>query len=280
MNILVLNKPINPRLTLLTLHHVGGNANVFRDLAKNVESEGIETFGISLPGRIPKHVKEIIKDIPTIVETAYNLIERNREKLKLDKNPLVLFGHSLGGIIAYELTRKFALEKNDFQVKRLYLSAVTNPKHLSEINAKLESPHHLKSDDHLDQYLRSIGGLPNGIDPSILKAMLPVMKGDYAAFETYKFHEFETLSDVPPKAKQILGTTSDAVVNCPITAFLADGDISVKEEAMSPWENYTIPGQFELIHVGGSHFYITEEPHRKMMYEKLISSLRKERSYW
>jgi len=258
MNLLTLNKPTNPKRTLLCLHHVGGNANVFRDLAKNVECDGVETFAISLPGRLPKTANLIVKDIHTIVEMAYDLIRENKEKLRLDTNPLVLFGHSLGGMIGYELTKKMDLI-GTIKVERLILSAITNPKSLTEMNSKANNPHHKKTNGDLEEYLQSIGGLPAGVDPSMLKVMLPTMKGDYEAFETYNCLDFE------PKTGKL--------VQCPITAFVATGDVSVSEAMMTPWEGYTLPGQFEIFHVGGSHFYITEDPHRRAMYGTLILTL-------
>lgn len=93
-----------------------------------------------------------------VVDMLYELFNENKEKWRLNEIPLVLFGHSYGAILAFELTRKLQ-HFNDIIVAKLILSAARNPGDLTQENLSRDEPcHHKQSDDELFHYLTTIGG--------------------------------------------------------------------------------------------------------------------------
>jgi medium-chain acyl-[acyl-carrier-protein] hydrolase len=101
--------------------------------------------------------------------------------------PLIFFGHSYGGIIAYELS--LLLLRNDYLLPHLIISSTNNPSLLNARSAGtvVSKKHHLLSDEELLQEVLRHGGLPAGVHLDILRHMLPVIRGDYKGLETYSF---------------------------------------------------------------------------------------------
>lgn len=123
MNILALNNPSKKESNLICFHWVGGSANGFKPLAKSLESMGVQTFGVSLPGRFPKSAHLIIKDIKTIVDQIFQLIISNRNKF--NDFPLIFFGHSFGKFFALRFTNISFLDiilSNNYKVLLLRMN--------------------------------------------------------------------------------------------------------------------------------------------------------------
>jgi len=104
----------------------------------------------------------------------------------LDNAPTAFFGHSLGGLIAFELIRSLEQDKY-FGVSNLILSAVKDPIYVTLLNSDASNiKHHLQNDNDLLDYIQSIGGLPTGVHPDFLRMALPALRDDYKVFETYQ----------------------------------------------------------------------------------------------
>lgn len=87
--------------------------------------------------------------------------------------------------------------------------------------------------------------------------MLPVIRSDYQAFETYQFsNEIE----------------DDNIVNCPIDAFCADGD-TFDMTAMEGWQTLTNQSfNLHQIH-DANHFYITDARIKPVLEDKVRAIL-------
>ena len=117
--------------------------------------------------------------------------------------PVTLMGHSMGGLIVYEIAR--LLEARRLPVRLLVVSGTNSPQFTAEV------PDHPTEDEALLEHMARI----NGTDPrilgnqQILRMALPVMKADYAAFDRYR-DEDTTLLSAPILA---LGGASDGGVS-------------------------------------------------------------------
>lgn len=100
--------------------------------------------------------------------------------------PLIFFGHSYGGIIAYELSL-LLFHREGYLLPHLIISSTNNPLLLTARSTETitAKKHHLLSDDKLLEEVLHHGGLPAGVHLDILKHMLPVIRGDYMGLETY-----------------------------------------------------------------------------------------------
>ena len=161
ISIIKLNSPTAVEKNLLCFHWVGGNSYGYRPLAKQIEKDNIAVYGINLPGRNGTlNSNQIIENISDIVLQLINALKSKNDELKVDVIPTVLFGHSFGGLVVFELYRKIsALKLNNIRIVKLILSAVKNPLDLTAFNADPNSKfHHTDTDDELSNYIKSIGG--------------------------------------------------------------------------------------------------------------------------
>lgn len=150
------NNPEQVVCNLIMFHHVGGNGNSFRFLVEHAKQNRIKLYLASLPGRNGRNASGLIK---TVEEMVLGFAENIKDlAMELKASPYtVLFGHSLGAIVAFELAR---LPDLGVSFPKLILSAAKSPEELSVVNKKLNCATFLysKDDAFLMEYIVSIGG--------------------------------------------------------------------------------------------------------------------------
>ena len=100
---------------------------------------------------------------------------------------------------------------------------------------------HLRDDDGLLAELRRLSGTDAEVlaDRDLLEVLLPTIRSDYKAAETYVYQPGPVLS-------------------CPIVALVGDSDPKVSIEQACDWREHTT-GPFELTVVPGGHFFLSAE---------------------
>ncbi len=154
----------------------------------------------------------------------------------LDK-PFAFFGHSLGGLLCFEVARKIFLSSKKLP-EHLFVSAHRAPQ-LPDTNPPM---HHLDDQNFLKK-VTQLGGMDVELiqNRELIDIMLPVLKADFAVCETYHYQIASPL-------------------NCPITAFGGLEDPYVKKEELGAWEKQTTLS-FSVRMFPGGHFFIRESQH-------------------
>ncbi|HZC91860.1 MAG TPA: thioesterase domain-containing protein, partial [Mycobacterium sp.] len=140
------------------------------------------------------------------------------------------FGHSMGGLLAFEVARRF--EAQGSPIAALFVSACAAP-------GRVGYEHVPESDRGL---LDAVSEM-TGVNPELLEndefaaKILPTLRG-LKAISNY---------DCPP----------DATVSCPIFAFLGDDDEVATYEKMVPWSERTT-SEFAARVFPGHHFYLSD----------------------
>ncbi|MET7572878.1 alpha/beta fold hydrolase [Streptomyces sp. NPDC005492] len=208
---------------LVCLPHAGGAASYYLPVAKAL-SPGVEVLTIQYPGRQERRLERLRE---TVAELADEITEVIRP---LTEQPLYLFGHSLGATVAFEVARR--LEAEDVKLAHLFVSSRRAP----DLNRNERV--YERSDQDLIKQIRSLAGTAPDIfdDPEMTAMVLPAIRSDYKAAETYVY---------APGPK----------LTCPVTAFIGDADPMVSAAEANSWERHT-DGPFQLRIWPGGHFYL------------------------
>jgi surfactin synthase thioesterase subunit len=160
MSIISLNKPKTVEANVFCFHWVGGTSTGFKSLATSAEGYNVKVYGVSLPGRGGRNVDQVPKSMTDLVDKLHEQFVSNMHIWALSSCPLILLGHSFGGIIAFELARKIkACGRLNVQPSKLIVSAIKNPASLSDDNKNDNViTHHTQSNEELLDYIIYLGG--------------------------------------------------------------------------------------------------------------------------
>lgn len=214
---------------LLCFPHGGGTASTYRRLAE-VLFPRIELLAVQYPGRQDRLGEEMISDIGAIAEQVV------RESTPAVGKGLAVFGHSMGATVAFEAARRF--EQRSHALVALFVSGRTAPSVVRPTTL------HLAGDQALLDDMRRLGGPESNVvqmlieNPDLAELVLPSVRNDYKAVETYRYR-------------------SGPDVSCPIVALRGDADPSVTDTDIRLWSEFTT-GSFETREFSGSHFYLDD----------------------
>jgi surfactin synthase thioesterase subunit len=198
------------RLRLFCLPYAGGGASAFQGWAGRLP-EKIELCPIQLPGRESR-----MGDCPYEVLDALAQVLAGYLKPWLDM-PCAFFGHELGALIAFELTRQLRRLSAPVPV-RLFVAGCAPP-HLPAVRPSI---HLLPDQAFVDALNERLCVMPDAVlgNRELLARILPGLRADFAMLETYTFKPGERL-------------------DCPITAFGGQEDSAVTPEALTAWSEHT-----------------------------------------
>ncbi|MFF0226389.1 thioesterase II family protein [Streptomyces sp. NPDC004629] len=189
------SRPAAP-VRLYCLPGAGGDATMFRPWADHLPPS-VELRAIRLPGRHGRHPEPPFTDCAMAADTLAAALGPEL------RPPYVLFGHSMGALIAHQLL--LALERRGLPPPALYASASW----LVEGIPAERLPDPAASDDRFVDMLRQLGGVPPEVlsDPEVLAFTLPVLRADFRLCRTYT-HRVGRPLDVPVRA---MGGVADTV---------------------------------------------------------------------
>jgi medium-chain acyl-[acyl-carrier-protein] hydrolase len=138
------------QVRLFCLPFAGGGASIFRTWGRALPPT-VEVCPVQLPGRENRLREPPYTDIQALAERLANQIHPYAQK------PFALFGHSMGALLAFELTR--TLRRQDGPMPRaLFLSA-----HRAAHLPLRRQPLHGLPDPEFIQGVRRLGGTPAGV---------------------------------------------------------------------------------------------------------------------
>ncbi|WP_129312355.1 alpha/beta fold hydrolase [Streptomyces sp. L2] len=184
---------------------------------------------VQLPGRGAR-----LRETP--VERMAPLADAVAAALRQEPGPpTVLFGHSLGALIAFEVARRLAADPGDSNLIALGVAAHKAPQ-LGTAGIEPEEA----TPERLLAFIESIGGTPDSAlrDPEIQRMLLPVLRADLQLDHTYRYVPGPRL----PLPLHVYGGRTDPLVS---------------EADIEAWCEQAAGDTFRLRWFPGDHFFLT-----------------------
>ena len=216
------------RLRLFCLPFAGGGASIFRSWGKAL-APAIEVCPIQLPGRENRSLEPAYTDALPLAEALASQIQLYADK------PYALFGHSMGALLAFELT-KILQQQNAPLPLTLFLSA-----HRAAHLPSRRTPMHGLPDKEFIEKLRRFGGFPDEIlnHQELLDFLLPTLRADLTLCDLYRY-----LPATP--------------LNCPLELYAGSQDTEVSPAEIEAWGEHTT--QSANLHIfPGGHFFLRSD---------------------
>ena len=230
------HEPAASGVRIIVFPHAGGSSSYYFNASRAI-SEFAETHVVQYPGRQERRSDPLVPSISGMAEAVAREIEGMPEK------PLVLFGHSMGASVAFDVARK--LEGKGYALAALFVSSRIAP----SSNGLASYP---KNDMEIIQEITRHGGTDRAIleDGDFLQMTLPVLRSDYKAIREYM-------------------PDPESAVCCPIYAMAGDNDLGIPGTAMLKWRKHTRAG-FTLKCFSGGHFFVHEAVDDMAAYMKSV----------
>lgn len=216
------------RPIVFCLPFAGGGASFYRPWMQ-LAPKSFAIVPVQPPGREDRLFEQSFERMPDLVQAAADAL------IPFLRPPYALFGHSMGGMIAYELVQELRLRESPLPM-HLFVSGAPAP----HVAAQIPPIFHLPEPQLIAEIRRRYRDLPNEVLESreLLDLLLPRLRADLAVTGTYEYRGSPPLS-------------------CPITAFGGDGDETVTPEMIAAWREHTVMMFRSEIFPGG-HFFLTD----------------------
>jgi surfactin synthase thioesterase subunit len=201
----------------------GGAAALFHGW--KTELPGIDVRAMELPGRGTRRGDPLVRRVGPLVEAAVARITADGD------GPFALFGHSFGGMIAFETAR--ALVRGEHRTPRAVFLSALSAAHLP----KARRPIWNLPDAEFVAEIRRYGGTPEEVlaDPDLAALFLTAVRADFEAFDTYRYEP-------------------GPLPGCPVVVFGGTDDDRVGPVQLQAWHDILPDVRVHML--PGDHFYV------------------------
>jgi medium-chain acyl-[acyl-carrier-protein] hydrolase len=216
-------------LRLFCFPYAGGSTQIYRRWPE-ILSPDFEVCAVHLPGRGNRITEQSFYAVEPLVQAVASAITPYLDR------PFAFFGHSMGAIISFELSRLLS-ERGGRVPAHLFISGRRAP----QLQRDEEITHNLPQSQFLS-HVRNLNGTPDEVleHPELMELMLPLLRADFSIVETYRYR--------PGPPLQI-----------PLTAFGGVGDPEVPPPDVESWRAQT-SAAFNLRIMPGGHFFLNDSP--------------------
>ena len=219
-------REVNPRarLRMFCFPYAGGGASAYRGWAASLPSN-VEVCPVQLPGRESRLRDQPFSRPEPMIHALVDVLQPYMDL------PFVFFGHSMGSMIGFELSRELRR-----QGRKLPLTLFVSGRRAPQLPPREEDIHDLPEPEFIEK-LRELNGTPEEVlqHAELMKLLLPILRADFAVNETHVF-------------------TAEEPFDFALSAFGGLGDEDVTREDLEAWRLHT-RGRFRARMLPGDHFF-------------------------
>lgn len=223
-----LTSAADPIATLFVIPAAGSGPSAYRSWAEVIPRD-LEVLCLHLPGREERFDENLFTEAAPLAEHIAREISSH---LDGTDRPFALFGHSAGGLIAFEVARRL----DDPELRLLAVAASAPPD-------RCDTTDRAATDEELIEALHAWGATPVELlaDPAAVAAFLPRLRADLEVFASCqrKWHEAARLA-------------------VDLIAFGGSNDESVDPDDVLAWARWTT-GRFSAHTLDGGHYFPVPE---------------------
>jgi surfactin synthase thioesterase subunit len=230
-------------IKLFCLPFAGGNRYSYREFTAKAPSF-LKVIPLEYPGRGNRVHEELVTRVEVLVEDLYAQV-----KNVLDQKEYAFYGHSMGGLLSYLLTRKITGQGHRPPLQ-LFITGTEGP----SAPVKEEKKKHALDKQAFFAELKKFAGIPEEIlqDEDLLDFFEPILRADMEATETYVY-------------------TRQAPLEIPITV-ITGSEEDMEPEEIRLWQHET-SCQVDFRRMPGNHFFILDHSARllEIITQKLLT---------
>lgn len=229
-----------PRRRLFCFSYAGGSAFNFTRWQASLDPS-TQVCAVQLPGRGARLAEPPIASLPALLRALAPVIAEH------DDLPAAFFGHSVGALVAFELTRYMQLHGLTLPT-RLFLSGCHAPQYR---NAPRQL--HTLPDDAFTAVLGTYKGTPPEVlqNRELMQLLLPSIRADFALAENYRYR-------------------SGPLLPMPISVFAGKQDDNKAPGQVEGWARETAKA-CSITWFEGGHFFVNSD--RTAVLDRLRSEL-------
>ncbi|WP_030182856.1 thioesterase II family protein [Streptomyces violaceorubidus] len=214
---------------LVCFPHAGGSATFFVPTARAL-TPGTDVLCVQYPGRQDRVGEPAVDDLADLADRiAATLAD-------CTGLPLAFLGHSMGAVVAYEVARRLRQDQL-VRLDRLFVSGRRAP------SRQRSTDLHTLDDERFLARIGALGGTDLRLleDPEIRAMIIPALRADYRAVETYRH-------------------APGPLLDCPITVLIGADDPQTADEDPTEWGRHTSADVDVHVFPGGHFFLLDQAP--------------------
>ncbi len=210
---------------LFCFPYAGSGALIYRSWS-NVLPNMVEVCPVQPPGRGGRIMESCYTNLSRLVDDVM------RDLLPYMDMPFAFFGHSMGALVSFELSRRLRARHGIGPI-HLFASGRGAP----QLPPREPPSYNLPEPEFIEK-LRTLNGTPREVleHPELMQLVAPIVRADFEAIQTYVY-------------------TPDAPFNFPLTVFGGLQDYEITPEELEGWREHA-GASFKLRMLPGDHFFL------------------------